>query len=185
MYCECGCGQVTPIHQENDASKGWVKGEHMRRIRYHNRGLGTNEGPDYLVNEATGCWEWQKRLSEHGYGRLYLGAFPKPTYAPAHRFYYEIEHGPIETGLQIDHLCRNRRCVNPDHMEPVTPQVNSQRRKNARLTPEKVAEIRRRYAAGGISQAALAREYGIGSGQMCLIVNNKSWASPSRPRQSA
>ncbi len=57
----------------------------------------------------------------------------------AHRFSYELANGPIPEGLQIDHLCRNRGCVRPDHMEAVTPRVNYLRgdsvpAKNARKT---------------------------------------------------
>jgi hypothetical protein len=71
------------------------------------------------VNPATGCWEWQRSLATHGYG--YAG------HVGAHRVFYEKAIGPIPEGLVIDHLCRNRGCVNPDHLEPVTVGENNRR----------------------------------------------------------
>lgn len=70
----------------------------------------------------TECWEWTGWLNDKGYGSLWA-----PTQAKillAHRVAYELVIGPIPKGLQIDHLCRNRACANPDHLEPVTRQEN-------------------------------------------------------------
>ena len=69
------------------------------------------------------CWEWVGGTSSTGYGRVYDGN----RMAQAHRVMYEIRVGPIPDGMEIDHLCRNRRCINPDHMEPVTHRENSAR----------------------------------------------------------
>lgn len=73
-----------------------------------------------LWNE-TPCWEWTASLG-FGYGRYYSSVQKKTV--RAHRASYEMLVGPIPEGLTIDHLCRNRACVNPDHLEPVTSQVN-------------------------------------------------------------
>jgi hypothetical protein len=73
---------------------------------------------------GTACIEWTGGKNDHGYGRYRLGrAHGKVTFQ-AHRLAYSIVHGPIGNGLEIDHLCRNRKCINPDHLEPVTPYVN-------------------------------------------------------------
>lgn len=72
----------------------------------------------------SGCWEWTANRA-NGYGRLRMSN-PRRTEA-AHRLSYEALVGPIPEGLDLDHLCRNRACVNPEHLEPVTRQVNLMR----------------------------------------------------------
>jgi HNH endonuclease len=68
------------------------------------------------------CWAWTGRLN-HGYSSIYFAGRTQP----AHRVTYELLVGPIPSGLQIDHLCVNRPCLNPAHLEPVTARVNTQR----------------------------------------------------------
>lgn len=74
----------------------------------------------FKVALKTNCWEWQRTKKAAGYGHMGL----KGKYMNAHRYFYQRLVGPIKPGLQIDHLCRNRGCVNPEHMETVTPKVN-------------------------------------------------------------
>ena len=73
----------------------------------------------------SGCWEWQGMLDKHGYGLFWLSEVPgeKPK-CFAHRFSYQINIAPIPDGLQLDHLCRNHKCVHPLHLQAVTQQVN-------------------------------------------------------------
>lgn len=68
-----------------------------------------------------GCWLWTGPRDRKGYGIAWL---PGRKSARAHRWVYEQLVGPIPEGLQIDHLCRVKACVNPDHLEPVTGRVN-------------------------------------------------------------
>lgn len=72
-----------------------------------------------------GCWEWTGGRSSAGYGRFVPWRTQKNKYA--HRLSYEYCIGPIPNGLQIDHLCRNRACINPLHMEAVTRKENIRR----------------------------------------------------------
>lgn len=70
------------------------------------------------------CWLWLAAKKNNGYGVFQVGQ----QQVLAHRFAYEDLLSPIPDGLQIDHLCRTRDCVNPWHLDPVTAEVNSQRR---------------------------------------------------------
>lgn len=72
------------------------------------------------VERTESCWIWHGTLAAHSYGQLSVDG----RNVIAHRFAYELLRGPIPAGLQIDHLCRNPRCVNPDHLEPVTAKEN-------------------------------------------------------------
>lgn len=75
------------------------------------------------VNRTEECWVWTAGLHQSGYGRFYVGG----KRVKAHRFAYESEIGPVPEGLELDHLCRNLRCVRPDHLEAVTHQENVRR----------------------------------------------------------
>jgi len=72
----------------------------------------------------SGCYLWTASLSTHGYGRFNRGGGDGQNIGLAHRVAWELERGPIPPGLVVDHLCRNRACVNVQHMEVTTHRVN-------------------------------------------------------------
>lgn len=69
------------------------------------------------------CWEWTASLRKDGYGRFALNGGPQLSHLVAYRFLV----GSVPEGLKLDHLCRNRKCVNPEHLEPVTDKENVRR----------------------------------------------------------
>ncbi len=75
------------------------------------------------VNKTETCWLWMASSDHKGYGQFRLDGKNRK----AHRVAYELLIGPIPDGLQIDHLCRVRHCVNPAHLEAVTCQENIRR----------------------------------------------------------
>ncbi len=90
---------IAPIHDFID--------RHLQHIRFR----------------EDGCAEWCRALNADGYGRVKRGG----TTQLVHRVVYELVKGPIPSGLQIDHLCRFRACVNPEHLEVVTIRDNQLR----------------------------------------------------------
>ncbi|WP_316411277.1 HNH endonuclease signature motif containing protein [Mesoterricola sediminis] len=75
-----------------------------------------------MVNPDTGCWEWQGS-KVRGYGQFW----DEGKLVLSHRFAYVNWVGPVPEGKELDHLCRNRACCNPSHLEPVTRKENMQR----------------------------------------------------------
>jgi hypothetical protein len=80
------------------------------------------------IDFTENCWIWKKKVSKAGYGRYSVRRKNLPTKDyTVHRIIYELLVGPVPQGLELDHLCRNRRCCNPAHLEAVTHKVNNNR----------------------------------------------------------
>ena len=140
------------------------------------------------------CWVWTGSRNRNGYGQFWHG-----RHMGAHRFAYEALVGSMPDGLQSDHLCRNRSCIRPDHLEPVTGSVNlkrsplvgrypSERRSGeangrAKLTKEQVREIRR--LRGAITQDQLAASFGVGQAAISNIQRRHTWQTVDEYRRSA
>lgn len=174
-FCQCGCGQKTSLARQTFSGKGYAKGEPLRFIHGHNsrtqNPIINNLKNAYRVNDETGCWEWIKGSNGNGYGALWNG---KRAIYP-HRYFYELVNGPIPEGLEIDHLCRNHACVNPDHLEAVTRTTNSRRGARTKLTWELVEEIRTWAKCKNITRKAIASVYGMSKSQIAVIIREEQW----------
>lgn len=76
------------------------------------------------VEKTSTCWLWTDKPNSSGYGLL---GFRRDAKVYAHRLAVHLTRGPIPAGMELDHICRTRHCVNPDHLEPVTHRVNGLR----------------------------------------------------------
>lgn len=132
------------------------------------------------------CWEWQGYLCVPGnYGRFQLNH--TPVYA--HRVAYVIACGSIPADHNVCHHCDNPPCCNPTHLFAGTQAENIADRDNkghtpflyghnngtSKLTEQDVREIRKRFAAGGVKQNELARQYGMSNSQINAIVHGRKW----------
>jgi hypothetical protein len=83
----------------------------------------------YIPEPNSGCWLWLGDVDRKGYGEINLGTgvSGKRKRRAAHIVGYNLYRGPVLTGFELDHLCRNLLCVNPDHLEAVTHEENVRR----------------------------------------------------------
>ena len=107
--------------------RGWCT-RHYQRWQKH--GSPTWEPPTAearfwsKVDKSGSCWNWLAGMNGYGYGQFYTGE----RYMGAHRYAYELVHGPIQDDRQVDHLCFNHACVNPEHLRLVTIKQNAENR---------------------------------------------------------
>lgn len=162
------------------------------------------EGPtDYLRfckyrKVQDGCWPWRGAVNQDGYGTLWAEGGKRT----AHRLAWRYAFGPIPDGLCVCHACDNKLCVRPTHLYIATSSQNSkdaaahhlyasgdrhpfairpelrprgERHGRAKLTDEKVREIRRMIASGSHTQRAIARAFGVTPRVILLIDRGELW----------
>lgn len=165
--CECGCGEPAPISPVTDRRAGRIKGQPIRFINGHQNRW---KGPSMeLVDGGYGdpCWKWLRCLNNYGYGLIRVDGKSRL----AHRHLWERTRGPIPDGLEPDHLCRNRWCVKPRHLELVTRAENARRGSRTKLTLDQAREIKH----SNQTYKALAERFGVGLSTVWAIRTGKNW----------
>ena len=145
----------------------------------------------------THCWNFDGFIAPNGYGRLWDRGTRKKEYA--HRFFYRAFVGESPAGMQVNHHCDNPRCVNPAHLFLGTqrdnildamnkgritgpPDHHGEKNWSAKLTWERVAQIRKQYSMG-LSQYALARIYDVSRSAINHITSGRGWCENARTRR--
>ena len=144
------------------------------------------------VNEETGCWEWTMGKYRRGYGAFTY----KQKKRSVHRWVYADQFGSIPEGMFVCHHCDNPPCCNPGHLFLGTPKDNMRdmiqkgranrshnvlksrpgtSNHNAKMTPEKIIEIREKYASGKSSYRSLGAEYGLAFASVRDIIKHINW----------
>lgn len=139
------------------------------------------------VRKGDGCWEWQSATNGKGYGRFQLTS---TSTVMAHRYSYELAHGPIPDGMMVCHECDNPCCVKPAHLFLGTARDNAQdrakkgrsasfhgdRSPRARLSGDDVLLIVE-LAGAGWSGADLATRFQTSQSTVSLILKGRRWSS--------
>jgi hypothetical protein len=146
-YCRCGCGeQPKPGNVYINGHNGNRRGIYWHAdpmVHFENHVSRQDRG------YSSECWVWQGSAKANGYAQFHYRTGPSQQGGQmAHRWRWEQDNGPVPEGLQLDHLCKLRRCVNPAHLEPVTPLQNARRSKSCKLSDEQARDIYRRKLRG-------------------------------------
>lgn len=156
-----------------------------------------------FVNKTDTCWLWMGAKNDRGYGKIARTENGKRKHYGAHQFSYLLFKGPIIDGLFVCHNCAPNRdnpaCVNPNHLwlgnasenikdavkkgtyKPPKWDRNGSRNPAAKLTEEKVREMRAKYATGLYTQKRLGAEYGINQRTACQILRGEKWQTVENP----
>lgn len=147
--CACGCGERTRIATRTSSRDGTIRGQPTLYVHASHKVRGVPA--EYVEDPASGCWVWQLRLNRKGYGSKHCPRTGRSRMA--HRVYWERAHdATLDESTHLHHLCGNPSCVNPSHLEPVSPGEHGGGR-----------EVRaiRRLAAAGVASEVIAHAFGI------------------------
>lgn len=132
------------------------------------------------TSSETGCWLWTAMKDTGGYGTVSWNGKMKKS----HRISYLLTRGEVSKALTLDHLCRNRACVNPDHLEPVTMRVNALRGFGASAQNAKRTHCKHGHELSGDNLAIYQGKYG--EFRQCRICTRKRahlWTAKARRNQ--
>lgn len=174
QLCECGCGGPAPIATRTDATAGTVKGQPRRFILGHRKPKAQPLSERYDTvdgGHASACWRFTGSFNSGGYGTVRH----RGRTASAHRAYYIEYVGAIPSGADIDHLCRNKWCVNPAHLEPVAHRENVHRGSRCVITKQDAIAIRAQYQPRVVTKRMLAAKFGVSVSTITDVIRHRTW----------
>lgn len=127
--CHCGCHGRAPIATRNWFSKGIIKGQPMKFIRGHRALPNIKRWEVIDCGFETPCWIWIMFSREKSYGQRTVNGHVLGAHIAA----WETVNGLVPKGKQVHHKCRVKLCVNPDHLEALTPKEHGQRHNDKRI----------------------------------------------------
>lgn len=170
VLCSCGCLQ--PIFEGDNWRDGMLF-NHGPRSREPNTA-------SYLVIDMgyeTPCWVWQGVLNKWGYAKIKRHGKTEGAHRLFYRAYVDPDLPNSSAGKDgLDHLCRIRKCVNPEHVEPVTCVENIHRGNTTKLSPGEAKQILLR-ALSGENQHTIAKDFGIQQSQVSRIKCGLRWSA--------
>lgn len=140
----------------------------------------------YVVDKETGCWNWVSAVDGHGYSKIgETAADGKRRTIAAYKWIAEQTYGSIPTGYEPDHLCENKLCVNPAHLEIVTREEN-QRRRHLSYTSK-----RKHYAFSHTCfkghewspETTINKKDGTRRCRICTRISQKEWVRQKRTKK--
>jgi len=174
-----GARNTAPLLTSTRRNRVMATGKIYRNRIYYKDPPELRIGNKIIIDQESGCWNWQGKLMWNGYGRFELDEIQEY----AHRASYKIFNGPIQSDLYVLHHCDNRKCVNPKHLYCGTAQqnqddcINRNRRPHGvkqwcdRLTPELVQYIR----TSSKSDLEIGRELGVSDTTAYVVRIGRTW----------
>ena len=166
--CACGCGLLTKSMPFSHLNRGWIRGKKFKFVHGHNS---KKQGERWSVLES-GCWEWKLNKNWKGYGSCTVGGINRM----AHRVVFESFRGTIPIGFELDHICKNRGCVNPDHLRVVTKTENIRRSAVAKINMGIAGAIRKSHSKNKCTIKETAKAFGLGRHLVGNVITGRTWA---------
>lgn len=166
--CKCDCGTIRQVISGDlrfgkSVGCGCADGRFVSSIiRYE---------LSYIPEPNSGCYLWMGYLDQKGYGRIKING----KSFKAHKFAYEHFIGPVAEGLELDHLCRIRCCVNPWHLEPKLHSENVRCGDQAKLSWVEVDKIRQIYSESNKTYKELAVQFNVYHGTIARVIREETW----------
>jgi len=146
--------------------------QHTHNLKYVDRQYKQER---YKINPETGCWEWQLSLINNKYGEDKHYQKLNGGSKLAHIIEYEKVYGKVPKHLELDHLCKNTKCVNPEHLEAVTPKINKRRNSYTKLAENDISLIKDLHFNKKKTLTFIATKYKVSITTIWNVINNKTW----------